>query len=99
MLELLLKSIIQAIDILLTVYIWIIIARVIISWINLSPYHPVVNFIYKVTEPILSPLRKLIPPIAGIDFTPVVVIFGIYFLKNLLQYLMVKLLFFKILFR
>ncbi len=99
MLELLLKSIIQAIDILLTVYIWIIIARVIISWINLSPYHPVVNFIYKITEPILSPLRKLIPPIAGIDFTPVVVILGIYFLKNLLQYLMVKLLFFKILFR
>ncbi|MEM0286300.1 MAG: YggT family protein [Candidatus Methanomethyliaceae archaeon] len=87
MLDLLLKSIVQVIDLFLTIYIWIIIARAIISWINPYPYHPIVNFLYKITEPILSPLRKIIPPIGGIDFTPIIVILGIYFLKNLLQYL------------
>jgi YggT family protein len=77
-------AIVQVVDLLLSLYVWIIIARAIISWVNPSPYHPVVRFIYRVTEPVLAPLRRIIPPIYGIDFSPIVVIFVIYLVKNIL---------------
>ncbi|MFQ6015805.1 MAG: YggT family protein [Anaerolineae bacterium] len=51
-----------------------IIARVLLSWINPNPYHPVIMFIYQVTEPILAPLRRIIPPIGMIDISPLVAI-------------------------
>lgn len=90
MLDSSIKAFFQLLDLILTVYIWLIIARAIISWINPSPYHPVVRFLYRVTEPILSPLRKVIPPIAGLDITPLIIIFFIYFLQNFLRKLMVQ---------
>ena len=80
-----LNAFLQVVDLCLTIYIWIIIARAIISWVNPSPYHPVVRFLYRVTEPVLAPLRKIIPPIYGIDLTPIIVIFVIYLIKNLIQ--------------
>lgn len=90
MLEILIKSIFQVVDLFLTIYIWIIIARCIISWVNPSPYHPVVRFLYRATEPVLAPARRLIPPIAGLDVSPIVVIFLIYLIQNLLQFLVYK---------
>ncbi|MCD6548962.1 MAG: YggT family protein, partial [Thermodesulfobacterium sp.] len=66
-----------------------IIARAIISWVNPYPYHPVVRFLYRVTEPVLAPLRRIIPPIAGIDITPAIVIFIIFVIQNLLHRLMI----------
>uniref|UniRef100_A0A7V5XGG8 YggT family protein n=1 Tax=Thermodesulfobacterium geofontis TaxID=1295609 RepID=A0A7V5XGG8_9BACT len=88
--KILLSSFIQLIDLLLTIYVWIIIARAIISWVNPSPYHPLVRFLYKVTEPVLAPVRKIIPPIGGIDISPVIVIFIIFVIKNLLHRLLIK---------
>ncbi|MCS7279719.1 MAG: YggT family protein [Thermodesulfobacteriaceae bacterium] len=90
MLDSFIKAFFQLLDLILTVYIWLIIARAIISWVNPSPYHPVVRFLYRVTEPVLSPLRKVIPPLAGLDITPLIIIFFIYFLQNLLRKLMVQ---------
>ncbi|MEZ0343798.1 MAG: YggT family protein [Caldimicrobium sp.] len=81
------KALFQVIDLLLTIYVWIIIARAIISWVNPSPFHPLVRFLYRVTEPVLSPIRRLIPPIYGLDLSPVIVIFIIYFIKELLFHL------------
>ncbi|RLG10473.1 YggT family protein, partial [Candidatus Pacearchaeota archaeon] len=81
-------------DLFLTIYIWIIIARAIISWVNPDPYHPLVRFLYRVTEPVLAPVRRIIPPIAGIDISPVIVIFVIFFIQNFLHYLMMKFLIF-----
>jgi YggT family protein len=78
------KALLQVIDLLLTLYIWLIIARAIISWVSPYPYHPVMRFLYRVTEPVLRPLRRVLPPIYGLDLTPLVVIFLIYFLKELL---------------
>ena len=49
-----------------------ILARVFLSWFNLSPYHPVVSFVNRVTDPILQPLRRVIPAIGMIDMTPIV---------------------------
>uniref|UniRef100_A0A7C4NVT5 YggT family protein n=1 Tax=Thermodesulfobacterium geofontis TaxID=1295609 RepID=A0A7C4NVT5_9BACT len=89
--KILLSSFIQLIDLLLSIYIWIIIARAIISWITPYPYHPLVRFLYKVTEPILAPIRKIIPPIGGIDISPVIVIFIIFIIKNLLHRFLINL--------
>lgn len=92
--EILFRSFIQLVDLLLTVYIWIIIARAIISWVNPSPFHPVVRFLYRTTEPVLAPVRRIIPPIAGIDISPVIVIFIIFVIQNFLHYLLVRLMIF-----
>ena len=94
MINIFLKSFIQLIDLFLTIYIWIIIARAIISWVNPYPYHPLIRFLYRVTEPVLAPVRRIIPPIAGIDISPVIVIFVIFFIQNFLHYLMIKFLIF-----
>jgi YggT family protein len=89
-----LKALYQVVDLLLSIYVWIIIARAIISWVNPYPYHPVVRFLYRVTEPVLAPVRRIIPPIAGIDISPVIVIFLIYFIQNILRQLMLRYYFF-----
>ncbi|MGC9017507.1 MAG: YggT family protein [Caldimicrobium sp.] len=78
------RAFLQVIDLFLTIYIWIIVARALISWVNPSPFHPLVRFLYKVTEPVLSPIRRIIPPIYGLDLSPVLVIFIIYFIKELI---------------
>jgi len=54
-------------------YGWLIFARLILSWIRLDPYHPIVQFLYRITEPVLRPARQLIPPAGGLDFSPIVV--------------------------
>lgn len=54
-------------------YGWVIFARLIVSWIRLDPYHPIVQFLYRVTEPVLRPARQLIPPVGGLDFSPIIV--------------------------
>lgn len=59
----------------LNIYMWIIIIRALISWVSPSPYNPIVRFLYRVTEPVLRPVRRIIPLQGlGIDFSPVVVI-------------------------
>lgn len=81
----------QLLMLLLDVAFWIIIIQVILSWliafevINIRNPQAAnfVRMIDKVTEPVFGPLRKIIPPIGGIDLTPIVVILGIYLLKHL----------------
>ncbi len=69
------------IDIVLRLYTWIIIIRAIISWVNPDPYNPIVQFLYRSTEPVLRPIRRIIPPIGGIDISPVIALIIIYFLQ------------------
>ena len=72
-------------DVLLTIYLWIIIIRAVLSWVNPDPYNPIVRIIHQVTEPVLSPLRRLIPLRGmGIDFSPVIVLVLIIFLQSFL---------------
>jgi YggT family protein len=47
-------------------------ARVLLSWVRVSPYHPAVEFLYRITEPILAPLRRVIPPVGMVDISPVI---------------------------
>lgn len=75
----------KIIDFVLGAYIWIIIGRAIISWVNPDPYNPIVRFLYDVTEPVLTRIRRFIPAFAGgIDFTPMILILAIIFLQSFL---------------
>jgi YggT family protein len=75
----------KLINFVLSAYIWIIIGRAIISWVNPDPYNPIVRFLYEVTEPVLSRVRRFIPAfIGGIDFSPMIVILVIIFLQSFL---------------
>ena len=60
-------------DLLLTVLGFAIIIRALLSWVSIDPYNPLVQILYQITEPILAPLRRIIPPIGGMmDITPIV---------------------------
>ena len=62
----------KAVDILFTLFELAILARVLLSWFRVNPYHPAVAFLYQITEPILRPLRNVIPPLGMIDISPIV---------------------------
>lgn len=75
----------MVLDTVLTIYMWMIIGRVIISWVNADPYNAIVRFLYNATEPVLYRVRRAIPSMGvGLDFSPLLVILGIYFLKAFL---------------
>lgn len=66
-------------------YMWVIIIRAVLSWVNPDPYNPIVRALYAITEPVLSFLRRKFPLMAGsIDFSPIVVILAIVFLQRFL---------------
>jgi YggT family protein len=79
-----LNAVAYVIEILLNIYMWIVIARALISWVNPDPYNPIVNFLYRATEPVLSRVRRIIPDLGGIDLSPLIVLLIIYFLKEFL---------------
>ncbi len=83
----------KTLDLVLRIYIWIIIIGAIISWVNPDPYHPVVKTINRLTEPVLRPIRRIIPPIGGLDFSPVVAIFLVYLIQILVIPLLYRLAF------
>lgn len=81
----------KVIDIALTIYMWIIIFRALISWVNPDPYNQIVIILYRLTEPVLGPIRRKLPMSnMGIDFSPIVVILVIVFLKYFLVETMIQ---------
>lgn len=80
-----LVAVARILDISLTLYMWIIIGRAVISWVNPDPYNPIVRFLHSVTEPVLYPIRRRLPLFfGGIDFSPILVILAIIFLQSFL---------------
>lgn len=76
-------AIARILDIGLSLYMYIVIARAIISWVNPDPYNPIVRFLNSVTEPVLFRLRKRLPLFfGGMDFSPIVVILAIIFIQS-----------------
>ena len=72
----------KILDLFLGFYYWVIIARAILSWVNPDPYNPIVQFIYRITEPVLKKIRRNIPlPNMGIDISPLIVLLVVYFLR------------------
>jgi len=80
-----LVAVAKILDIALTLYMWIIIGRAVISWVNPDPYNPIVRFLHAVTEPVLFAIRRRLPLFfGGIDFSPILVILAIIFLQSFL---------------
>jgi YggT family protein len=80
----LLNAVAYLLDIILTVYMYIIIARAILSWVNPDPYNPIVRFLHQVTDPVLYRVRRVLPAMGGIDLSPMVVVLAIIFLQRFL---------------
>ena len=75
----------RIVDIALTIYMWIIIAQAVLSWVNPDPYNPIVRFLYRATEPALAFVRRRLPVHGlGMDFSPVIILLVIYFLQSFL---------------
>ena len=75
----------QILEIVLKLYMWIMIIRALLSWVNPDPYNPIVQFLNSITEPVLYRVRQLIPMSGvGIDFSPMIVILIIIFLQSFL---------------
>lgn len=78
-------AIANILDIILDIYKWVIIIAAVISWVNPDPYNPVVRFLYTVTEPVLTPVRRIIGFRLGpVDISPIVVILAIIFIQRFL---------------
>ena len=69
-------------DYVLTLYMWVIIARALISWVNPDPWNPIVQFLNRATEPVLAPIRRMIGLRIGLDVSPIIVILIIIFLQK-----------------
>ena len=63
------------VDLIFTLLNLAILVRVLLSWVRVSPYHPAVDFLYRITEPILAPLRRVIPPVGMMDISPIIAMF------------------------
>jgi len=76
----------RVLGVLLTILYWLILIRALISWVNPDPFNPIVQFLYKTTEPILYPIRKMLPFSLkfGIDISPIIAFLAIIFLKSFL---------------
>jgi YggT family protein len=76
-----LQGLATVLDTVLWLYMWVIIARALISWVNPDPWNPIVQFLERVTEPILAPIRRWIGWRMGIDLSPIIAILIISFLQ------------------
>lgn len=76
-----LLGIATVLDYALTIYTWVVIARALISWVNPDPWNPIVQFLTRVTEPVLAPIRRRLGWSMGVDLSPLVVIVAIWFLQ------------------
>jgi YggT family protein len=81
----LLIAVAQILDYALWAYWWILLGRVVISWVNADPYNPIVHFLYVATEPVLARVRRVLPVYAGgFDLSPIVVWIVVIFLQRFL---------------
>lgn len=85
-------AILDVILAILSVIQWLVIIAAVISWVNPDPRNPIVQFLYRSTEPILRPFRRLLPPgrTGGIDFSPLLVILAIIFIRTFLGRLFLR---------
>ena len=87
------QSLFMLIDTILGLYVWVLIASAILSWLvafnvvntrNRAVY-VIGDFLYRVTEPLLAPIRRILPNLGGLDLSPIIVILIIFFLRNLMR--------------
>jgi YggT family protein len=82
----LVTAIVSTLIMMLELYKWVIIISALITWVNPDPSNPIVQVLYRLTEPVYRYIRRYIPTVVGgIDLAPIIVIFGIFFLQQLLR--------------
>lgn len=82
----------QMVLMLIQVYIFIVVARAVISWVGPDPYNPIVRFLYNATDPVLQRIRRVLPlQFSGIDLSPLALLFALYFVQRLIQRLLLHL--------
>ena len=80
-----LSALAVVLDYVLTIFLWLVIARAVLSWVNPDPYNPIVRFIHNTTEPVLSRIRSKVPVyFGGMDISPIIVFLAIIFLQKFL---------------
>ena len=81
----LLEAVVEILNLGLTIYMWLIVARAILSWVSPDPYNPIVRFLYSATEPVLGWVRRRVPIVfGGLDLSPILVLLAIVFLQKFL---------------
>ena len=78
----------NAVHIIFRAYTYLILARVILSWIRVDPYHPVwgpiLRFVFQATEPIMQPVRRMLPSMGGLDLSPIIVLLRLDLIRGLI---------------
>ena len=82
------RTFFRVIDIAFTLYSFAIIARSLLPWFRVDPYNPVARFLIQITEPLLAPIRRSIPLLGGLDFSPMVALLILWFFEQLLYTLL-----------
>ena len=82
---LLMLAILELIKLLINIYLWGVIIQAVLSWFNPDPYHPAARVLAQLTAPVLRPARRLLPPISGVDLSPMLVVVALIFISLLLQ--------------
>jgi YggT family protein len=82
-LQLLVVTVTEVARLLLDYLFWTIILRIILSWVSPDPRNPVVQLVGQITEPVMAPARKLLPPMGGLDLSPIIVLLAIQFIQIL----------------
>ncbi|MDG4553537.1 MAG: YggT family protein [Candidatus Competibacter sp.] len=82
---LLLIALMELLKLLINVYLWGVIIQAVLSWVNPDPYHPAARVLAQLTAPLLRPARRWIPPVSGVDLSPVLVVVALIFVSLLLQ--------------
>jgi YggT family protein len=87
-----LEAIAKILDLVLLCFMWVVIARAILSWVNPDPFNPIVRFIRNITEPVLYRIRSILPAsFGGIDFSPIIVFLVVIFLRTFVVSSLVRL--------
>ena len=75
----------ELLKLLINIYLWGVIIQAVLSWINPDPYHPAARVLAQLTAPVLRPARRVLPPISGVDLSPMLVVVALIFISLLLQ--------------
>ncbi|MER2528747.1 MAG: YggT family protein [Candidatus Competibacter denitrificans] len=81
----LLLTLVELLKLLINIYLWSVVIQALLSWFNPDPYHPATRLLTQLTAPLLRPARRWLPPISGVDLSPMLVIVALIFVSLLLQ--------------
>ncbi|MDS4027455.1 MAG: YggT family protein [Candidatus Contendobacter sp.] len=82
---LLLLTVMELLKLLINIYLWGVIIQAVLSWVSPDPYHPAARVLTQLTAPLLRPARRVLPPISGVDLSPMLVVAALIFVSLLLQ--------------